>query len=66
VTFNATNNGDLLLHARPDSFVLHNPTFVVVAVLAIVVAVATRGRLGDPSSSAADNASVPSQNLPIA
>jgi CAAX protease family protein len=66
VTFNATNNGALLLHARPDSVVLQNLAFFVVAALAVVVAVATRGRLGAPSSSAADSAPVRSEHLPVA
>ena len=57
VTFNATNNGALLLHDRPDSVVVQNLTFFVVAALAVVVAVATRGRLGVPSSAAADDLS---------
>jgi membrane protease YdiL (CAAX protease family) len=45
-TFNATNNGVLLTNAQPDSVVLQNLAFFVVAAIAVVVAVATRGRLG--------------------
>jgi membrane protease YdiL (CAAX protease family) len=54
-SFNATNNGTLLTNAHPDSFVLSNLTFFVVAALAVVVAVATRGRLGAPANLAADD-----------
>jgi membrane protease YdiL (CAAX protease family) len=64
-TFNATNNGDLLLHAAPDSVILHNLTFFVVAALAVVVAVATRGRLGAPKNSPANRVSLPAQQLTV-
>ena len=63
-SFNATNNGTLLTNAHPGSFVLSNLTFFVVAALALVVAVATRGRLGAPANLAADD--LPSQDLPVA
>jgi membrane protease YdiL (CAAX protease family) len=53
-TFNATNNGALLTNAQPDSVVLQNLAFFVVAALAVVIAVATRGRLGAPSRPSAE------------
>jgi membrane protease YdiL (CAAX protease family) len=59
VTFNATNNGALLLHVRPDSLVVQNLAHFVVAALGVVVIVATRGRLGAPANPAA--ADLPSQ-----
>ena len=49
-SFNATNNGNLLTNAHPGSVVLANLTFFVVAALAVVVAMATRGRLGAPAN----------------
>ena len=56
-TFNATNNGDLLTRAQPDSVVLQNLAFFVVAGLAVIVIVATRGRLGAPARPAVDDSS---------
>ncbi len=56
-TFNATNNGTLLTAAEPSSVVLQNLAFFVVAGLAVVIAVATRGRLGLPARPAATDPS---------
>jgi membrane protease YdiL (CAAX protease family) len=47
-TFNATNNGDLLTRAAPDSQLLQDLPFYATAVLGLIVAVATRGGIGAP------------------
>jgi membrane protease YdiL (CAAX protease family) len=48
-TFNATNNGELLTRADPGSPLLDDLAFYVVAVLGLLIAVLTRGRLGAPA-----------------
>jgi membrane protease YdiL (CAAX protease family) len=49
VTFNATNNNNLLTAAAPGNTGLEFVPWVVVAVLGLLVAVLTRGRLGAPA-----------------
>jgi membrane protease YdiL (CAAX protease family) len=49
VTFNATNNNNLLTAAAPGNSALEYIPWVVVAVLGLLVAVLTRGRLGPPA-----------------
>jgi uncharacterized protein len=54
VTFNATNNNNnLLTAAAPGNTALEYVPWVVIAVLGLLVAVLTRGRLGAPAPSAA-------------
>jgi hypothetical protein len=49
VTFNATNNNNLLTAADPGNPALEYVPWVVIAVLGLLVAVLTRGRLGAPA-----------------
>jgi uncharacterized protein len=49
VTFNATNNNNLLTAAAPGNSALEYVPWVVIAVLGLLVAVLTRGRLGAPA-----------------
>jgi CAAX protease family protein len=49
VTFNATNNNNLLTGAAPGNTALEYVPWVVIAVLGLLVAVLTRGRLGPPA-----------------
>ena len=49
VTFNATNNNNLLTAAAPGNSALEYVPWVVIAVMGLLVAVLTRGRLGAPA-----------------
>jgi CAAX protease family protein len=49
VTFNATNNNNLLTAADPGNTALEYVPWVVIAVLGLLVAVLTRGRVGAPA-----------------
>jgi membrane protease YdiL (CAAX protease family) len=48
VTFNATNNNNLLTAAAPGNSAIEYIPWVVIAVLGLAVAVGTRGKLGGP------------------
>jgi heme/copper-type cytochrome/quinol oxidase subunit 2 len=49
VTFNATNNNNLLTAAAPGNTALEYIPWVVIAVLGVLVVVLTRGTLGRPT-----------------
>jgi membrane protease YdiL (CAAX protease family) len=49
VTFNATNNNNLLTAADPGNTALEYVPWAVIAALGLLVAVLTRGRLGTPA-----------------
>ena len=49
VTFNATNNNNLLTAADPGNSTIEYVPWVVIVVLGLLVAVLTRGRLGAPA-----------------